>query len=161
MAVGMKLVPGIIKLQDQDLQIVKIGTEIVTHPHNTNLYRIWVADGRINKKAKRWKKKWLKEYNIPKSHLVTISGSLRENTEPRAVCCISHICNRDVAEQIEGLNERIVYAEKLRDEAMDLVVNILSDLAKSGMKPETFDDLEKIYQHKLAMIIGKKHGKKK
>ena len=133
MAVGMKLVPAILKLPNQSIELVKMGVEISTHPHNADLLTVFVAEG-YKKKAKRWKKSGLKEVNIPKGHLIKLPGSFETDmfgkTEPKLICCLPHLCHSEVMRQKETLKQSLVATEQERDDFKNKYDEVKKELDK-------------------------------
>jgi hypothetical protein len=149
MAVGMKLVPAIMKLPNQPIELVKMGTEIHTHPHNQDLLTVYVAEG-YKKKAKRWKKSGLKEVNIPRDHIIKLPGSFETDmfgkTEPKLICCLPHLCHSEIMRQKETLKESLILAEKEKDKAVNHLVNFLTAIQNTGTHSEKVLAIQSEYE---------------
>lgn len=160
MAVGMKLVPAIMKLPNQPIELVKMGTEIHTHPHNQDLLTVYVAEG-YKKKAKRWKKSGLKEVNIPRGHIIKLPGSFEQDmfgkTEPKLICCLPHLCHDEIMRQKEELRKSLVETEKERDEAENNLQDFMTQIKSSGTRSEVVKSITARIESKIKSR-KKKHG---
>ena len=149
MAVGMKLVPAILKLPNQPIELVKMGTEIFTHPHNNDLFTVYIAEG-IKKQAKRWKKSGLKEVNIPKGHLIKLPGSFETDmlgkTEPKLICCLPHLCHSELMRKQQTLKESLLATEKERNEAVKRLYDFLTAIQNTGTHSEKVLAIQSEYE---------------
>ena len=144
MAVGMKLVPAIMKLPNQPIELVKMGTEIHTHPHNMDLLTVYVAEG-FKKKAKRWKKSGLKEVHIPRGDIIKLPGSFETDmfgkTEPKLICTLPRICHatlmkdkRKLEVKLGRLDKKHKDYEKTIKDLEETIVELRKTLRKTTMK---------------------------
>jgi hypothetical protein len=139
MAMGIQLLPGILQVENQPVEIVKIGAEINKHVTNDDLYTLYVAYG-WKKMNKRYRKGGLKEVNVPRSHVVRVPNDFEPNglmtMTPKVICTVAHMCQEAKVWEIDRLNKELNKSNSKRDEAIQTLWNFMNAIQSTGTHSE-------------------------
>jgi hypothetical protein len=162
MAIGMSLIPAILQMENQPIELVKVGAEINRHNTNDDLYTLYVAYG-WKKMNKRWKKGGLKEVHIPRSHVIRVPNDFEPNgmmtATPKVICTVAHICHESLVRQKDNLRVSLIETEQERDEAESCLQEFMDQIKSSGTKSEVVKSIASRMEAKIKARKKKKDGK--
>jgi len=127
---GMKLVDGIVKLPDQDIEVKKVGVKIDQHPFNADLLRMYVERGfGASYKTKVLRPKEKDYVSIQRNNLIRIpndfnEGSTQISGDIKAICTVADKCQATLKRQIDTLDELLVDTGKEMDKKIEIIKNL-------------------------------------
>ena len=162
---GMKLVSGIIKLPNQEIEVKQVGVNILAHPVNAELLRLYVETGvGSSYKTKVLRPKEKDYVNIKKTNLVRvpndfIEGNVEISGHPKAICTVAHMCQKALIQQKDTLKASLIETEKEKAEAVRMLHDFLTAIQNTGTHSEKVLAIQSEYEgimKKLGLIKDEK-----